>query len=84
MRAKFGRGPTFVSKKGSLKFISRFVWSCAAKFSIWLFTSMLLGTVKVDTPCYPIIVSKHCCNGWKELMKHCEVPNRTKKNKKRR
>ena len=23
MRAKFGRGPTFVSKKGSLKFISR-------------------------------------------------------------
>ena len=24
MRAKFGRGPTVVSKKGSLKFISRF------------------------------------------------------------
>ena len=26
MRAKFGRGPTFVSKKGSLKFISRFIF----------------------------------------------------------
>ncbi len=25
MRAKFGRGPTVVSKKGSLKFISRFL-----------------------------------------------------------
>ena len=24
MRAKFGRGPTVVSKKGSLKFISRY------------------------------------------------------------
>ena len=24
MRAKFGRGPTFESKKGSLKFISRY------------------------------------------------------------
>ena len=24
MRARFGRGPTVVSKKGSLKFISRF------------------------------------------------------------
>ena len=27
MRAKFGRGPTVVSKKGSHKFISRYVWS---------------------------------------------------------
>ena len=25
MRAKFGRGPTVVSKKGSLKFISRLI-----------------------------------------------------------
>ena len=30
MRAKFGRGQTVVSKKGSLKFISRFVLSYVA------------------------------------------------------
>ena len=30
MRAKFGRGPTFVSEKGSLKFISRPLDGCSA------------------------------------------------------
>ena len=35
MRAKFGRGPTFVSKKGSLKFISRCYGGGDIRFRIY-------------------------------------------------
>ena len=41
MRAKFGRGPTVVSKKGSLKFISRYVQSCNKQI-------MFILSLKVD------------------------------------
>ena len=36
MRAKFGRGPTVVSKKGSLKFISRYAYCLVDNPGLWL------------------------------------------------